>query len=219
MTTKSKTSKSQTSKSKTAKPKTTKSTKKPSKKSSKKSEKVVEKVVEEPVVEETKEVKTKKRAVHTRESVTGEFDELIEFINKTIKDVRESDGKVTGVKSLRTIGRDLKTLKRHSLSCMKNKKKVKRNNANSGFLKPVKISNEMVKFTGWTEGELKSRVDVTKYICNYIKENDLQNPEDRRQILVDKKLGKLLDYDSKSAKDPLTYYRIQTHIKKHFSNP
>lgn len=209
MPSKSKTSKSKTSKSKTTKPKTSKSTKK--------SKKVVENVSEEPVVEEPKEVKTNKRVTHTRESVTTEFDELIEFINKTIKDVRESDGKVSGVKNLRTIGRNLKTLKRHSLSCMKNKKKVKRNNANSGFLKPVKISKEMVKFTGWNEGELKSRVDVTKYICNYIKENNLQNPEDRRQILVDKKLGKLLDYDS--SKDPLTYYKIQTHIKKHFSNP
>lgn len=210
MPSKSKTSKSKTSKSKTTKPKTSKSTKK--------SKNVVENVVEEPVVEEPKEVKTNKRTSHTRESVTTEFDELIEFINKTIKDVRESDGKVSGVKNLRTIGRNLKTLKRHSLSCMKNKKKVKRNNANSGFLKPVKISKEMVKFTGWNEGELKSRVDVTKYICNYIKENDLQNPEDRRQILVDKKLGKLLDYDS-SKEEPLTYYKIQSHIKKHFSNP
>ena len=210
MPSKSKTSKSKTTKPKTTKPKTSKSTKK--------SKNVVENVVEEPVVEEPKEVKTNKRTSHTRESVTTEFDELIEFINKTIKDVRESDGKVSGVKNLRTIGRNLKTLKRHSLSCMKNKKKVKRNNANSGFLKPVKISKEMVKFTGWNEGELKSRVDVTKYICNYIKENDLQNPEDRRQILVDKKLGKLLDYDS-SKEEPLTYYKIQSHIKKHFSNP
>jgi upstream activation factor subunit UAF30 len=211
MPSKSKTSKSKTSKSKTAKSNTSKSTKK--------SKKVVENVSEEPVVEEQKEeVKTNKRVVHTKESVTVEFDELIEFINKTIKNVRESDGKVTGVKNLRTIGRNLKALKRHSLSCMKNKKKVKRNNANSGFLKPVNISKEMVKFTGWKEGELKSRVDVTKYICNYIKENNLQNPEDRRQILVDKKLGKLLDYDS-SKEEPLTYYKIQTHIKKHFSNP
>ena len=73
----------------------------------------------------------------------------------------------------------------------------------------------MAQFTGWNQKDLKSRVDVTKYICNYIKDNDLQNPSDRRQILADSKLSKLLKYDSKTS-DPLTYYKIQTYMKPHF---
>ena len=59
---------------------------------------------------------------------------------------------------------------------------------------------------------------ITKYICNYIKEHDLQNPKDRRQIKADPKLSKLLNYDSKRD-DPLTYYRLQTHMKRHFIKP
>ena len=84
------------------------------------------------------------------------------------------------------------------------------------FLKPVKISKELAKFTGWDPAVEKSRVDVTKYICNYIKDNNLQNPTDRRQIQVEKdpKFKKLLEFDSGSG--VLTYYSLQTYLKKHF---
>ena len=74
----------------------------------------------------------------------------------------------------------------------------------------------MAKFTGWNVDEPKSRVDITKYICSYIKDNNLQNPEDRRQILADSKLSKLLRYDPKKETEPLTYFRIQSCLKSHF---
>jgi hypothetical protein len=86
-------------------------------------------------------------------------------------------------------------------------------------LKPVHISKELAKFTGWDHNELRSRVDVTKYICNYIKEKNLQDPTDKRNIRVedDGNLKKLLKYDGKDKK-PLTYYRLQTYLKSHFTN-
>jgi chromatin remodeling complex protein RSC6 len=89
------------------------------------------------------------------------------------------------------------------------------NNTNSGFLKPVKISSDMAKFTGWNPEEPHSRVEVTKYICDYIKENNLQNPADRREIQPDSKLQKLLGLKNKED-EGLKYYSLQTHLKKHF---
>ena len=84
-------------------------------------------------------------------------------------------------------------------------------------MKPVKISKEMTDFTGWAPDELKSRVDVTKYICGYIREKDLQNPKDRRQIQPDTKLQALLHLSKKDLKDePLTYYTLQKKIQGHF---
>ena len=84
-------------------------------------------------------------------------------------------------------------------------------------MKPVNISNEMSSFTGWEKDELKSRVDVTKYICGYIRDNDLQNPDDRRQIVPDKKLTNLLKLNKKGlAEEPLTYYSLQKKIQPHF---
>jgi chromatin remodeling complex protein RSC6 len=182
--------------------------------------------VEEPDVSdvenlgETDTPSKKKRRVPTKETVEEGFDEIVTVIDEEIAKLRESSGKAKGVKFLRSLGKRLKTLRGHSLRVMKQKQKTNRkNNTNSGFLKPVQISKEMAKFTGWDHTELKSRVDVTKYICKYIRENDLQNPEDRRQIVADKKLSKLLEYTPDGDDKPLTYYRIQTYMKKHFTNP
>jgi len=162
----------------------------------------------------------KKRRVPTKESVAVSFDELVEFVEAEITHLRESPVKSKGVKFLRSLNKRLKTLRGQATRVMKQRQRTNRkNNENSGFLKPVQISSEMAKFTGWDHSQLRSRVDVTKYICEYIKENNLQNPDDRRQILADAKLSKLLKYDAKTAKDPLTYFRIQTHMKGHFSKP
>ena len=76
----------------------------------------------------------------------------------------------------------------------------------------------MAKFTGWNQEELRSRVEVTKHICKYIKDHELQNPEDRRQIQVEKdaKLQKLLGYEPGKDSEPVTYYRLQSFMKSHF---
>jgi chromatin remodeling complex protein RSC6 len=168
-------------------------------------------------VEDSKKVT--QRHVPTSESVEKEFDELINGLDEEIKKLRESTAKSKGVKFLRTLNKRLKVLKNHALRVSKKKVTTRRNNTNSGFLKPVHISKELAKFTGWDQNELRSRVDVTKYICNYIKEKNLQDPADKRNIRVedDGNLKKLLKYDGKDKK-PLTYYRLQTYLKGHFNS-
>jgi len=177
-------------------------------------------VVEEEVVEET-DVKEKRKTTPTREGFLQSFDELVSSVEKEIESLRESKSKVKGVKFLRSLNKQIKLLKNQAGRVIKQKSSIGRKNTNttSGFLKPVKISKEMAKFTGWDESELRSRVDVTKYLCNYIKENDLQNPTDRRQIMADPKLSKLLKFDSKKESEPLTYYKLQTYLKSHFIKP
>jgi chromatin remodeling complex protein RSC6 len=135
--------------------------------------------------------------------------------------LREGDTKNKGVKFLRTLNKRLKVLKNQSSRIIKDKRVYakKGTNNNSGFLKPVKISTEMAKFTGWDKDELKSRVDVTKFLCDYIRNNNLQNPKDKRQILADGKLQKLLKYDPKKETEPLTYFKLQSSLKGHFIKP
>jgi chromatin remodeling complex protein RSC6 len=189
------------------------------KKESVKKEVVKKEVVKKEVAEDGNK-EPRKRTVPTKDSVTSEFDELIASIEEEISRLRETQGKAKGVKFLRCVGKRVKMIRGHAFRVLKEKKKTNRkNNTNSGFLKPVIISKEMVAFTGWNQDELRSRVDVTKFICNYIRDNNLQNPQDRRQIIVDKKLSELLEFNPNVEKEPLTYYRIQTYIKKHFSNP
>ena len=199
--------------------------KKSSKKKEEKKEEVVEDVVvEEEVVEEEEEVSSedrKKRSAPTKEGVASSFDEVIQMVETEILTLRDSASKTKGVKFLRTLNKRLKSLKAQ-VARIKQRSSTKvvstnSNSANSGFLKPVKISSDMAKFTGWDPSELKSRVDVTKFLCNYIRENNLQNPNDKRQIIPDVKLSKLIKYDSKKEAEPLRYYSLQKFLKPHFT--
>lgn len=178
-----------------------------------KEEVVEEKVVEEKVEETVVENKVKSRSVPTRESCEKEFDDLLElFENKILENRTSSKG--WGVRVLKSLKKEVQQVRAHCLRVMKQKKVVKRApNENSGFLKPVNISEELSKFTGWDADEKKSRVEVTKFICDYIKENDLQDPEDRRKIKADKKLQELLGYNPKKDA-PLHYYSIQSYLKE-----
>ncbi len=220
-------SKSKSSKSKDKSRSKDKSSKSKSSRKEKVTKTPVEEVVEE-VVEETTPTTaaaapkvTKKRRVVDRESVFTSFDALQKQVEDEIDAVRSASDKsrVSGVRFLRSLNKSLKQLKKDTARAMKQKRKNpnRAKNTSSGFMKPVAISGEMSKFTGWGSDELKSRVDVTKYICGYIRDNNLQNPDDRRQIVPDKKLQALLKLDKKSLKEePLTYYSLQKKIQPHF---
>ena len=181
-----------------------------------------------PVTKSAKKNASKKprvRRVVTRDSLEGDFTNLQKRIEDEIEKLRQSNEKVKGVKFLRSVNKMVKVLRSDSLRVLKIKPKTNRSRSTtSGFMKPVGITADMAKFTGWDVTKLYSRVDVTKYICKYIRENSLQNSEDRRQIIVDDKLKTLLNYDpsnppmdKKTGKPaPLTYFRLQQYIQPHF---
>lgn len=180
-------------------------------------------VVTEPTpTPEVSESTPKTRHLPTRETVEKEFADLVASIEEEIGKLRDSTGKTKGVKFLRTLNKRVKILRNHALRISKQRQtSTKRKNTNSGFLKPVQISKELASFTGWNHAEPRSRVEVTKYICDYVKKHDLQNPKDRRQIRVenDPKLKKLLSYDATATDSkPLTYYSLQTYLKNHFTS-
>ncbi|KAI3462775.1 hypothetical protein Pfo_019438 [Paulownia fortunei] len=76
------------------------------------------------------------------------------------------------------------------------KGKEKRQRAgNSAFLAPLKLSDALVKFLGTGENALP-RSDVVKRIWDYIKQNNLQDPSDKRQIICDDKLKELFDVET-----------------------
>lgn len=85
--------------------------------------------------------------------------------------------------------------------------------SNSVFLQPAKISPALASFCGVSADTLLSRTDATRKIAAYIKEHDLQNPENRREIRADDTLTKLF---SLTAEDKLNYFNLQRYIKPHF---
>jgi upstream activation factor subunit UAF30 len=88
--------------------------------------------------------------------------------------------------------------------------------APSGFAKPSAISNDLCVFLGEKNGTFMSRTDVTKRITSYIREQKLQNPANRKEIVPDMKLKKLLN---PTAGDVVTYFNLQTYMKGHFLKP
>ena len=93
------------------------------------------------------------------------------------------------------------------------KPKIKTNRKPSGFAKPADVSNELCKFMGRTSGTQIARTEVTQYIIQYIKENQLQFPENKKIILPDEKLQKLLGVDNTTE---VTYFNLQGLMNKHF---
>ena len=82
----------------------------------------------------------------------------------------------------------------------------------SGFAMPTKVSEKLSNFMGLTEGQQVARTEVTKYIINYIKSNNLQNPDNNQSIIPDVKLKSLFD----NHDGEITYFNIQKHMNKHF---
>lgn len=108
---------------------------------------------------------------------------------------------------------------KHLEKAAKGKKKKARDpnapkRAPSGFNKPAPLSAELCKFLGVDKKTELSRPDVTKRITKYIKEHNLQNEANKREILPDKKLGKLLSGPTDGT--ALTFFNLQKYIKHHF---
>ena len=85
--------------------------------------------------------------------------------------------------------------------------------ANNAFLKLRPISDELSSFMGLPAKSQKSQTDVTKFVSRYVREHNCFDPNFKRRIIPDAKLGKLL-----RVKDgqEVTYLNLQSFLKVHF---
>jgi chromatin remodeling complex protein RSC6 len=88
------------------------------------------------------------------------------------------------------------------------------NRAPSGFVKPTLISNELASFLGKPVGTEMARTEVTREINSYIREHKLQDKDNGRKIIADKKLTGLLKL---KKGDELTYFNLQKYMSPHFA--
>jgi len=93
------------------------------------------------------------------------------------------------------------------------KKRQNAKNSPSGFAKPNKISDELCDFIGVPHGTEKSRTDITRFINTYVKEHNLNKPENKRFILPDDKLKKILNVGDQ---EDINYFILQKLISHHF---
>jgi chromatin remodeling complex protein RSC6 len=140
-------------------------------------------------------------------AVSDEFESLLQELKCLKQTIIDMTGKVAKLqKRVAKEGRKVK------------KPRVPGAHKNNGFSKPVDVSEELSKFLGLESGTKIARTQVTKGITKYIKEHKLQGLEDKRVINVDAALKKLLSGgEKKLSKDvPLTYFNLQTYLKRHY---
>lgn len=145
------------------------------------------------------------------ELLTEEFDDLVTAIGEMKKrHAKEFSELVNRAKQLRKNSlKDIKQLNRQ----LGKKRKKNKNRKPCGFQSPSAISKQLAKFLGEDEGVKIARTAVTKFITTYVKEHNLQKPENKRVILPDSKLKKLLNPPEDKE---LTYFNLQTYLVPHF---
>ena len=127
----------------------------------------------------------------------------------------------TMTKNLKFLTSEFKIVQKemNKLKTKKRTKKVVDPNApkrENALEKPVVITNELCDFLGLAVGEKHSRQTVTKTINKYVKDHDLQNPENRRFILLESDEGLKLKKLLRDPDQPLTFFNIQRYLKPHY---
>lgn len=135
---------------------------------------------------------TKKRFMPSRESVTAEFDSLLEDFSAEIVRLHENPEKPVMLRWLRGMRKKLEIAHKHNTRVckMKVKNPNRKHNKNGGFLKPQIPSIELSEFLGLNPDEEICRTVVHSEICKYVKENGLKT-EKGGFIQPDDKLIKL----------------------------
>ena len=135
--------------------------------------------------------------------------ELIETLSKTSKSLTAE---------MKILTKDVNKLRVSKMSGKKVKRVVDPDvpRKPGALEKPVPITDELADFLELTRGDLYSRQSITQRINKFVKDNDLQNPENRRYILLESDAGKKLKILLRDPDQPLTFFNIQRYLKDHY---
>ena len=181
-----------------------------SKKSVKKVEPVVQPVVEpEPVVEPVADTPSESSVESVEEfDYTGEFTTLREGLRDALTLVKTLTTQLGALE--KRVARDRKMVQKRL-----SKKPRRVSTGLNGFSKPGPVSDDLRAFLKLGKEDLIARTEVTKRITAYCQEHKLQKKDDKRIIVPDKHLNKLLNVPKG---ENLTYFNLQKYMKVHFPN-
>ena len=80
---------------------------------------------------------------------------------------------------------------------------------NPALMKPLQPSNELAAVVGSSP---LPRTEVVSMVWEYIKANNLQNPENKREILADEKLRAVF-----GGKDKVSMFEMNKHFAQHLA--
>ena len=144
----------------------------------------------------------------TLERLNENYDSLISEVDALAKSSKTLLSRLK--KNKKNTEREVKQLYKRTHS--ENKKRKPRKP--SGFAKPCLVSDDLCEFLGKPKGTAMARTTVTTFITKYIKDNNLQNPKNKKQIICDDALKKIISVGPDDEK--LTYFNIQKYMKHHY---
>ena len=112
--------------------------------------------------------------------------------------------------------KEVETLKQEQKKMMKLLKKMKKEEVaadgvpkekkTNGFAKPMFMSKALCDFLNVDYDHQMARTEVTKTINSYVKEHDLQNPQNKRELILDDKLRTILNVP---VDETVTFFNLQ----------
>lgn len=146
----------------------------------------------------------------TTETNTKDYNMISQEMDIILKTLQEQ------VRTIRNLKKDLDKIHQKELKNVKKKKKSddgsKSNKEPSGFNKPALVPVEFCSQPwGCDQGQLIPRTQLTKMVYDYIKDNNLQDPADKRIIHPDSNVKDLFHLED--GQD-LEFKTFQTYMAK-----
>ena len=133
--------------------------------------------------------------------------ELKELVKEALWSAKAAAREVKDARKKRKVKKDVADMTPEEIAAREARR------ANNAFLKPRLISPELCAFMGIEAGSSRSQTDVTKHVAAYVKGNSCFDPANKRRIIPDSNLSKLLKV---TDKDTVTYLNLQSYLKAHF---
>jgi len=135
-----------------------------------------------------------------------QFEGIIQTLGTFRQSITALQTQIRGLE--KSVRKEMKTLHKEAA-----KNRNKGNRRPSGFAKPSKVSGELCTFMKKDAGTEIARTEVTQYLIQYIKDNGLQFAGNKKIILPDITLKKLLDVKDG---EEVTYFNLQRLMNRHF---
>jgi len=132
-----------------------------------------------------------------------EFNEMVDSMKVCMHEMEKRKSKLE------------KTIEKMVEKEIKEKSKPKKEKKLCGFAVPCLASDTICQFMGVENGSFVSRIDTTRKLIQYIKENKLEDQTNKQILVPDAKLWSIFGEEARNE-PKLTHFTMQKYLNKHF---
>jgi len=140
------------------------------------------------------------------DQISIQFDGIVQTLSTFRQSITALQTQIRGLE--KCVRKEIKGLRKEAT-----KNRNKGNRKPSGFAKPSLVTDELCVFMNKDKGTEIARTEVTQFLIKYINENSLQFEANKKIILPDATLKKLLNVKDG---EEVTYFNLQGLMNKHF---